>query len=215
MATDMNNTDVLVFHGSTDAPTVDIVEIGQGAGTIVDDLMYGMFDGYLELPTADYILDIRDETGMQTVASFAAPLSSLGLDGEAIVVVASGFLVPENNSGGPAFGLYAALPTGGNLVPLGNVTGTEETLFDESQFKAYPNPVTSLLNVEYSLMKDAEVSIAIYDILGRKMIEETSYANSNNTMTYQLNTDRLSNGLYILTLNAGENIISAKIRVVN
>ncbi|MEE4258559.1 MAG: DUF4397 domain-containing protein [Bacteroidales bacterium] len=215
MATDMDNTDVLVFHGSTDAPTVDVVEIGQGAGTIVDDLMYGMFDGYLELPTADYILDIRDETGMQTVASFAAPLNSLGLDGEAIVVVASGFLVPENNSGGPAFGLYAALPTGGDLVGLGNVTGTEETLFDESQFKAYPNPATSILNVEYSIVEDAEVSIAIYDILGRKLIEEVSYANSNSRINYQLNTGGLDNGLYILTLNAGENLMSTKIRVVN
>ncbi len=211
----MDNTDVLVFHGSTDAPTVDVVEIGQGAGTIVDDLMYGMFDGYLELPTADYILDIRDETGMQTVASFAAPLNSLGLDGEAIVVVASGFLVPQNNSGGPAFGLYAALPTGGDLVGLGNVTGTEETLFDESQFKAYPNPATSILNVEYSIVEDAEVSIAIYDILGRKLIEEVSYANSNSRINYQLNTGGLDNGLYILTLNAGENLMSTKIRVVN
>ncbi|MCB2207666.1 MAG: DUF4397 domain-containing protein, partial [Bacteroidetes bacterium] len=215
MATDMDNTDVLVFHGSTDAPTVDVVEIGQGAGTIVDDLMYGMFDGYLELPTADYILDIRDETGMQTVASFAAPLSSLGLDGEAIVVVASGFLTPENNSGGPAFGLYAALPAGGDLVGLGNVTGTEENLFDESQFKAYPNPATSFLNVEYSLLEDADVSIAIYDILGRKLIEEVSFANANSRMSYQLNTGGLDNGLYILTLNAGENLISTKIRVVN
>ncbi|PLW94445.1 MAG: hypothetical protein C0591_12785, partial [Marinilabiliales bacterium] len=92
---------------------------------------------------------------------------------------------------------------------------TEETLFDESQFKAYPNPVTSLLNVEYSLMKDAEISIALYDILGRKMIEEASFASSNTRMSYQLNTDGLDNGLYILTLNAGENIISTKIRVVN
>jgi hypothetical protein len=215
MASDMDNTDVLVFHGSTDAPTVDVVEIGQGAGTIVDDLMYGTFDGYLELPTADYVLDIRDASGENSVASFAAPLSSLGLDGQALVVLASGFLVPENNSNGPAFGLFAALPAGGSLVQLGNVTGTEETLFDASQFKAYPNPATSILNVEYNLLEDAEVSIAIYDMLGRKMIEETSYASSNNTMTYQLNTDRLDNGLYILTLNAGENIISTKIRVVN
>ena len=215
MATDMDNTDVLVFHGSTDAPTVDVVEIGQGAGTIVDNLMYGMFDGYLELPTADYILDIRDETGMQTVASFVAPLSSLGLDGEAIVVVASGFLTPENNSGGPAFGLYAALPAGGDLVALGNVTGTEENLFDESQFKAYPNPATSFLNVEYSLLEDTDVSIAIYDILGRKLIEEVSFANANSRMSYQLNTGGLDNGLYILTLNAGENLMSTKIRVVN
>ena len=85
------NTDVLVFHGSTDAPTVDVVEIGAGAGTIVDDLMYGDFQGYLELPTADYVLDIRDETGMNSVVAYSAPLATLGLEDAALVTVASGF----------------------------------------------------------------------------------------------------------------------------
>ena len=50
-ATNPANSDVLVFHGSTDAPVVDVVETGVGAGTIVDNLAYGNFAGYLELPT--------------------------------------------------------------------------------------------------------------------------------------------------------------------
>jgi hypothetical protein len=118
MASNMSNTDVLVFHGSTDAPTVDVKEVAAGAGTIVDNLSYGSFDGYLELPTADYSLQIRDETGTVTVAQFGAPLATLGLEGQALAVVASGFLNPANNSNGPAFGLYVALPTGGDLVML-------------------------------------------------------------------------------------------------
>ena len=43
VATDPANTDVLVHHGSTDAPTVDVVETGVGAGTIVDDISYTEF----------------------------------------------------------------------------------------------------------------------------------------------------------------------------
>jgi hypothetical protein len=74
-ATSPTNTDVLVFHGSTDAPTVDVVAVG--AGTIVNDLSYSEFAGYLELPTADYVLEVRDETGTVTVASFDAPLAGL------------------------------------------------------------------------------------------------------------------------------------------
>ncbi len=63
-----DKTDVLVHHGSTDAPTVDVYETGVGAGMIVDDLMYADFAGYLELGVLDYVLEIRDETGTSTVA---------------------------------------------------------------------------------------------------------------------------------------------------
>lgn len=117
-AVSSGNTDVLVHHGSTDAPTVDVVEVGVGAGTIVDNAPYGAFTDYLELPTADYVLEVRDMTGAVTVASFDAPLATLGLEDSALVVVASGFLDPSVNSNGPAFGLWVALPEGGDLIPL-------------------------------------------------------------------------------------------------
>jgi hypothetical protein len=73
-ATNGSNTDVLVFHGSTDAPVVDVVEVAQGAGTIINDMAYGDFAGYLELPTADYSLQVRNEAGTDVVAQYAAPL---------------------------------------------------------------------------------------------------------------------------------------------
>jgi hypothetical protein len=117
-ATDAGNTDVLAFHGSTDAPIVSVWETGVGAGEIISDFAYGDFAGYLELGTLDYILEVRDATGTVTVAAYAAPLATLELDGAALTVVASGFLSPGDNSDGPAFGLFVALATGGELIPL-------------------------------------------------------------------------------------------------
>src|SRR5690606_22821372 len=102
------NTDVLVYHGSTDAPAVDVVETAITGGlTAVDDLAYGSFAGYLELQTIDYRLEVRDATGTVTVASYEAPLASLGLQGQAIGVIASGFLDPSVNNNGAGFGLFA------------------------------------------------------------------------------------------------------------
>ncbi|MDZ7775060.1 MAG: DUF4397 domain-containing protein [Bacteroidales bacterium] len=118
LATDAGNTDLLVHHGSTDTPTVDVGEVGVGYGTVVDDISYGEFDGYLELPTSDdYLLNLF-EPEFGTFATYEAPLSSLSLDGAAITVVASGFLNPENNSNGAEFGLWVALASGGELVEL-------------------------------------------------------------------------------------------------
>lgn len=119
-ATNGTNTDLLVVHGSTDAPTVDV---RSGIETLVDDISYGNFsNGYLELPTADYTIRLTNTTGAQTVQTYSAPLSTLGLTGGAGVVVASGFLNPAANSNGPAFGLYVALPTGGAMIALPTTT---------------------------------------------------------------------------------------------
>lgn len=116
-ATDAQNVDVLIHHGSTDAPTVD-VRGKNPADVLLNDASYGDFGGYLSLPTDNYIVRITDATGSTIVQSYSAPLSTLNLGGQAITVVASGFLDPANNSNGAAFGLYAALASGGALVAL-------------------------------------------------------------------------------------------------
>ncbi|MBK9193796.1 MAG: DUF4397 domain-containing protein [Flavobacteriales bacterium] len=111
-------TDVLVMHGATDAPTVDVFESAVTSSTVVDDLSYPAFAGYLELPNLDFTVQVRTGDNSTIVAAYAAPLSSLGLGGAAITVLASGFLNPAVNSNGPAFGLWVALAGGGALVEL-------------------------------------------------------------------------------------------------
>ncbi len=106
-ATVATNTDVLVHHGSTDAPAVDVVEVSIPAGPIVSNASYRDFSNYINLGTADYRLEVRAAGSSEAVASYEAPLSTLGLDGEVILVLASGFLDPSVNSDGPEFGLWA------------------------------------------------------------------------------------------------------------
>jgi hypothetical protein len=98
---------VLAFHGAPDAPSVDVG--AAGVGTLITDLAYQTFQGYLFVPAADYILTIAP-TGGQPIAGFVAPLEMLG--GNTAVVFASGYLNME-----PTFGLYAAL-NDGTVVPL-------------------------------------------------------------------------------------------------
>ncbi|TVQ07285.1 MAG: DUF4623 domain-containing protein [Bacteroidetes bacterium] len=110
------NTDVLVFHGSTDAPTVSVWVMGGDAQLFA--FSYGEFQSYLELPTDDYVLEIRTEDGATVVASYVAPLDLLDLDGAAITVLASGFLTAGDDNDNAAFGLFAATAAGGALVEL-------------------------------------------------------------------------------------------------
>jgi hypothetical protein len=216
MANMMDKTDVLVHHGSTDAPTVDVYETGVGAGEIVNDLMYAGFAGYLELATMDYVLEIRDETGESAVAAYDAPLASLGLEGAALTVVASGFLTPENNSNGPGFGLYVALPAGGELIPLpSSTTGFEEKIIAEEEVNVYPNPVSNYINIQYSLLSESEVTIQMIDMLGNTVREAQVGPQSNQLYNHKFNVNDIDSGLYFVTINAGSSQIVRKVQVVN
>lgn len=103
--------DFTVLHGATDAPMVDVLVKGLPGLPLVNDIGYGRFSAYRSVPPARYTLDVTPANDNRTiVASFHADLS--GLRGGAAVVFASGFLTPSANQGGPAFGLFAALPNG-------------------------------------------------------------------------------------------------------
>ncbi len=204
MATDPANTDVLVHHGSTDAPMVDVVETGVGAGTIVDDISYTEFQGYLELPTADYTIQINTADGSTGVAAYQAPLATLGLDGAALAVIASGFLDPTQNSDGPAFGLFVALPAGGELVELPSATlGVED--FDENAFVMYPNPANNTLNFNYSSLDSNDMSVSITDMQGR-IISNIELNSTNSTM----DVSGLSTGMYQVVILNGNTILGTK-----
>jgi len=155
-----------VFHGSTDAPAVDVEETVVPAGTIVNDIAYGEFAGYLELLESDYGLTIS--ASGTPVASYQAPLASLGLAGNAITVLASGFLDPSMNSNGAAFGLYVALPSGGDLVPLPITTGVS----DNGNIRVsslFPNPTLDAVQVQLDVLEAGRTAISVVDAQGREV----------------------------------------------
>ncbi len=155
MAAQAGNTDILVFHGATDAPNVS-VDVA-GLGNVIDTLAYGEFDGYLEVPTIDAVLEVRSEDGGTLFASYDAPLSTLGLQDSAIVVLASGFLNPANNSGGAGFGLWAALATGGDLVELPVNSGLSTVEFETQTLELFPNPSNGVFRVNNTDVVSAEL----------------------------------------------------------
>lgn len=190
-ASTTGNTDVLVVHGSTDAPVVDVVE--STAGTIVDNAAYSNFYGYLELSTADYILNIQDENNTVTVAAYQAPLATLGLTDVALVVVASGFLNPANNSNGPAFGLYVALPSGGALIPLPTTSGLSLSEEKRISFEVFPNPTTDILNI--TSKTSSKIDVVVKDVTGKELFSEKAVSGS-------VDISKLNAGQYYVTISS-------------
>jgi len=117
-STNPGETSLLIHHGATDAPAVDAIEISVPAGPLAQDIAYPQFQGYVDVPTLDFLVNVETADNSGLVTTYSAPLATLGTSDLALTVVASGFLDPAANQNGAAFGLWAALPTGGALVEL-------------------------------------------------------------------------------------------------
>ncbi len=205
-ASTAGNTDIQIVHGSTDAPTVDVVAVG--VGTIADNLMYNSYlNDYLEVATADLTLEIYDENQTTLVATFSAPLSTLGLQDSALVVVASGFLDPTQNSNGDPFGLFVALPSGGSLVALPVITGLENNI--ASAFKMFPNPVEGNLNIDLELFNKGVVDVRVFDFIGREVyVNEFDLEAGFQNLSLELSD--LTAGTYKIQLGQGVSAIKEK-----
>ena len=201
------NTDVLVHHGATDAPAVDVVEVGIGAGTIVANASYGDFAPYLELGTNDYRIEVRAAGTTTAVATYDAPLSTLSLQDSAITVIASGFLDPSVNSNGAAFGLYVALPEGGTLIPLPIVTGLASLQsIDGLSMNIAQNPVLDdNLNLLINSSVNRNVQLSVIDMSGR-VIETLNTDLQNGENTVSVHNLPIKSGVYVVLLSNGEGV---------
>ncbi|AJR04802.1 T9SS type A sorting domain-containing protein [Siansivirga zeaxanthinifaciens] len=122
------------------------------------------------------------------------------------MVVASGFLDPTQNSNGPAFGLWVALPAGGALVELPTTSSLSVDKFELTDINIYPNPTENILHINF---KDfLETKTLLYDISGRVILNKI-LSNVNST----INVSQLVNGVYILELSNEKGRITKKISV--
>jgi hypothetical protein len=201
------NTAVLIHHGSTDAPQVDIDETKVTNQNLASDLAYGTFSSqYLNLGTENYTLQVNQSSDGSEVGSFDANLDNLGLGGEAIVVFASGFLNPANNSDGPGLGLYAAT-TSGNVVELSQTTGLVDSE-NQIDLQTYPNPASDQVRVAFEESEFDQARIDVLNMKGQVVNTKQTAAQGN----IQLNMSGLANGNYLLRITAdGETVATQQI----
>ena len=195
----------IVNHGSTDAPTVDV--IARGVATLVDDASYGDVTGYITVPAAEYILDITPagQPG-NIVASYNADLSGLG--GGAAVVFASGFFSPATMDD-PAFGLWVTLPDG-TTFPLDLISSTKEAV-EIRGISVYPNPATDILMLNLQLNEATELELDLIDITGKQMLRQTVGRLGQGNFTEQINVHDIMPGYYFLRVDTATGTAIQKI----
>ena len=77
-------------------------------------------------------------------------------------------------------------------------------------YQNYPNPFNPTTTIKYDLPFATEVSLCIYDILGRKVKELANTKQQAGRYEIQFNASNLSSGVYIYQLIAEKYIHSKK-----
>jgi len=79
--------------------------------------------------------------------------------------------------------------------------------FYDKPIQLYPNPATDKVMLEFSEPLTKEVTLSVYDALGRQVFYKKSIP---NTSIIQLNTSRFQNGVYLLKGKIGTQIFSKR-----
>ncbi len=90
----------------------------------------------------------------------------------------------------------------------------EAVLPEEVRLTSYPNPVRRQGTLEYALPESREVSLTVYDVLGRRVATLEQGRKKAGRHTARLETGRLSSGVYFGRLEAGGETRTQKITVV-
>jgi hypothetical protein len=193
-AADTNKIDLLVWHGATDAPAVDV----STAGTkIVSALSYGNKAGYLSVNPGIYELDIAPANGARLIG-YTADLRSF--KGAALTVLASGFLNPQANKQGAAFGLFVAGNAPGELIPLPVVVEKGKARIQIIHNAADPAAKEVDIYVNGNMFRDnfafrtateaLQVDAGTPIVVGIAPGSSTGYKDTLATFTYTLDKDK-------------------------
>ncbi|MCH8568742.1 MAG: DUF4397 domain-containing protein [Balneolales bacterium] len=195
--------DIKVYHGATDAPAVDVV--ARNVGVLVPDVSYtGFTSEYIQVPADSYILDINLAGTSTTAASFTADLSALG--GNTALVLASGFLAPEENQDGESFTLIAVLANG-TVATFDMFTSIDDGLSDVPRGfqlnQNYPNPFNPTTNISYTLPEMADVQLEVFNLQGQRVATLVNGTQNAGSYNVKFNAENLASGVYLYRLQAG------------
>lgn len=86
---------------------------------------------------------------------------------------------------------------------------------DEGDMQLFPNPSNAMVNLQVFLNAQKTLKVTVCSQLGQKVYESSQVTTSPGLFNYQLSTDFLAKGLYILSISelSGKPIISKKLIV--
>jgi hypothetical protein len=99
---------------------------------------------------------------------------------------------------------FVSLPMGKNVEQVGKMPSE----FSLSQ--NYPNPFNPTTTIQYQISKKTEVSLKVYNILGKEVATLVDGVENPGNKEIKFNAGNLSSGVYIYVLIAGSSFVDKK-----
>jgi hypothetical protein len=85
-----------------------------------------------------------------------------------------------------------------------------QQLISEERITVYPNPATSVINIDYDLNNAGTTTAYLIDLSGKTVIQKAINA-AQGFSKNQLDISRLSKGMYLLKINTPDGNVQSRI----
>jgi hypothetical protein len=104
-----------------------------------------------------------------------------------------------------------------NVVTTGVLVGVKQLdalPANYSLSQNYPNPFNPTTNIKYSLSKESQVSLKVFDMIGREVETLVNQNQKAGSFEVNFNASKLASGVYIYRLQAGDYTQSMKMMLI-
>lgn len=139
-----------------------------------------------------------------TVISPGTPMDNEGLFG-----TNHNFLIAPSDNVVNAYNVWGDFDTPTGVKEIDGITPDKYSLEQN-----YPNPFNPSTVIEYSIPKAADVTLAVYNLLGQKVATLVNTQQAQGAYEVKFDASRLSSGIYFYTLTAGDFVKTKKMMLL-
>ncbi len=190
------------FHGIPDAPPLSL-RTRDRLETLFSGIPFArLSDSYAPLPLQNTGFDVIATSTSTSLFSIRSELS--GHEGETVTAFAAGHLDPSSPGASEPAQLFL-FTNHGRPVQTGVQVAVEEPAEIPAAFALhgnYPNPFNPSTNVVFDLPESADVSLEVFDLLGRSVLRSSTTAMAPGRRTITLDASELPSGVYVYRIAA-------------
>ncbi len=205
-----------IWSGPRIGPDGDALFDPDGRGKFYTDLYHAYSQDFGQTWTYGGVFVTSDDT-----TSFIYPTlyKHLQYDADTDSFIAHIFYLNDLQTGTSVFAGTNGVATVNPLVyatfsisstPVGNIDNDLVSLYSFELNQNYPNPFNPATTIKYTLAQENLVTLKVYNILGKEVATLVNDVKKAGTHEVSFDASKLSSGMYIYTINAGDFIASKK-----